>query len=104
MQTSPPQQTAMLAAVGLSLALVALSACSPKPSDTAQSASATPTLVTLTAAQLQHIRLYTVDQSAFHKSVEVSGVVDFDNVQATSVLSPISGPVSRLLVQPGQAV
>jgi cobalt-zinc-cadmium efflux system membrane fusion protein len=104
MQTSPPLKTAALAGAALSLALAALAACSPKPSYTAQSASATPALVTLTAAQLQHIRLYTVAPAAFHKTVEASGIVDFDNDQATSVLSPISGPVSRLLVQPGQVV
>jgi len=31
-------------------------------------------------------------------------IVDFDNDQATSVLAPFSGPVSRLLVSPGQRV
>jgi cobalt-zinc-cadmium efflux system membrane fusion protein len=104
MQTSPSRKKAALAGAALSLAIAALAACSPKPSYTAQSASATPALVTLTAAQLQHLRLYTVAPVAFHKTVEASGVVDFDNDQATSVLSPISGPVSRLLVQPGQVV
>jgi cobalt-zinc-cadmium efflux system membrane fusion protein len=104
MPTSPSLKKAALAGAALGLALAALAGCSPKPSYTGQSASATPTLVTLTAAQLQHIRLYTVAPAAFHKTVEASGVVDFDNDQATSVLSPISGPVSRLLVQPGQMV
>ncbi|HZZ33487.1 MAG TPA: efflux RND transporter periplasmic adaptor subunit [Phenylobacterium sp.] len=104
MQTSPSLKTAALAGAALCLALSALAGCSPKPTATAQSAAATPALVTLTAAQLQHIRLYTVAPAAFHKTVEASGVVDFDNDQATSVLSPISGPVSRLLVQPGQVV
>ena len=31
-------------------------------------------------------------------------MVDFDNDQATSVLAPFSGPVSRLLVSPGDQV
>jgi membrane fusion protein, heavy metal efflux system len=105
MQTSPPQRPKAALAVGaLALALAALAACSPKPSDTAQAVSATPALVTLSAAQLQHLRLYTVAQAAYHKTVEANGVVDFDNDQATAVLSPISGPVSRLLVEPGQLV
>ncbi|THD50709.1 efflux RND transporter periplasmic adaptor subunit [Phenylobacterium sp.] len=104
MPTSPPLKKAALAGAALGLALAALTACSPKPTETAQAAAATPALVTLTPAQLQHIRLYTVAPAAFHKMVEASGVVDFDNDQATSVLSPISGPVSRLLVEPGQKV
>ena len=48
--------------------------------------------------------IYTVRSSSFHDTVETTGVVDFDNDQATSVLSPISGPVSRLSVSLGQKV
>jgi membrane fusion protein, heavy metal efflux system len=60
--------------------------------------------VTLTAAQRQNIRLYTVESAAYHRTIESTGTVDFDNDQATSVISPISGPVSRLLVSLGDAV
>jgi cobalt-zinc-cadmium efflux system membrane fusion protein len=89
---------------GVALSALALSACGSKPDAAAQAAAVTPQLVTLTAAQLQHVQLYTVASSQFHKTIEASGVVDFDNDQATSVLSPISGPVTRLLVNPGQQV
>jgi cobalt-zinc-cadmium efflux system membrane fusion protein len=58
----------------------------------------------LTAAQRQSVRLYTVQRSDYHATVETVGVVDFDNDQATSVLSPVSGPVSRLSVSLGQRV
>lgn len=81
--------------------LAAVSACSPDSGDQkAQSASN----VTLTDAQRQNIRIVTVGSSQFHKVVETNGVVDFDNDQATGVMSPISGLVSRLLVVPGQHV
>jgi cobalt-zinc-cadmium efflux system membrane fusion protein len=103
--TRPAQRLRLLGGALLCAASVAaLAACSPKADYTAQSASAAPKLVTLTAAQLQHVTLYTVAPSSFHRTVDASGVVDYDNDQATSVLSPISGPVSRLLVEPGQAV
>jgi cobalt-zinc-cadmium efflux system membrane fusion protein len=104
MQTRRPLRKAALAGAALSIALAALAGCSPKSAYNPQSAAATPALVVLSAAQLQHIRLYSVAPVAFHKTVEASGIVDFDNDQATSVLSPISGPVSRLLVQPGETV
>ena len=84
-------------------ALVSFAGCSPK-SDNGEQASVTASNVTLTAAQRQHIRLYTVASSRVHKTVETSGAVDFDNDQATSVLAPFSGPVSRLLVSPGDRV
>lgn len=95
------------ASIGRALAMMALasavtlSACSKK--DDSQ-ATDTPHNVTLTEAQRQHIRLYTVTPSRFQKTIEASGAVDFDNDQATSVISPISGPVTRLLVAPGDKV
>ena len=60
--------------------------------------------VTLTADQRGHIRLYNVAQAQYHKVIEAAGVVDFDNDQATSVVAPFSGPVTRLLVAPGDQV
>jgi cobalt-zinc-cadmium efflux system membrane fusion protein len=104
MPTSLPRLSALLAATAIALSALSLAACSGKSDDKAQAAATTPSNVTLTAAQLQHVQLFTVAATSFHKTVEAAGVVDFDNDQATSVLSPISGPVSRLLVQPGQKV
>ncbi|OOG36237.1 efflux transporter periplasmic adaptor subunit [Rhodanobacter sp. C05] len=75
-----------------------------KTDSSAQTAATTVSNVTLTADQRQHIQLYTVAASQFHQTVQAIGAVDFDNDQATSVLAPISGPVSRLLVSPGDKV
>src|SRR5580698_8002973 len=83
--------------------IMPLVGCSPR-TDSETQASVTPSNVKLTADQLQHIRLYTVAPSSWHKTVEATGAVDFDNDQATSVLAPFSGPVSRLLVSPGEHV
>jgi cobalt-zinc-cadmium efflux system membrane fusion protein len=68
-----------------------------------------PTTVTasnvrLTTAQRQNIHLYTVAPSRFRRTLETTAAVDFDNDQATSVLAPFSGPVSRLLVSQGDEV
>lgn len=68
------------------------------------SGSVGPHNVTLTAAQRSKIQLYTVEPSAFNKTVESTGTVDFDYDQATTVLAPFGGPVSRLLVSLGQHV
>jgi cobalt-zinc-cadmium efflux system membrane fusion protein len=78
--------------------------CSPKNGDAAQTSAAAAGNVTLSAAQRQNVRLYTVEPSKFHKTIETTGVVDFDNDQATSVLAPFGGPVSRLLVSLGDHV
>ena len=94
-----------LGAAVIAMAMIVLcTACSSKTDDGVQDASVTARNVTLTADQRQHIHLYTVAPSSFHKTVETTGAVDFDNDQATSVLAPFSGPVSRLLVSPGDHV
>ena len=113
MRTEPPQRSVsrrIPAVLGLAGALMAAAAlvsianCSSKKTEAAQTASQTPHNVTLTPAQLQHIRIYSVGSAEFRKSIETTGVVDFDNDQATSVLAPFSGPVSRLLVAAGDRV
>ena len=85
-------------------AVVTCAGCSSKKDDYAQSSAVKPSSVTLTAAQRQNVRLHTVHASKFRKTVEATGSVDFDNDQATTVLAPFSGPVSRLLVSLGAPV
>lgn len=82
-------------------AAIAVAACSP---DNNSNASTNPSNVTLTADQLKHIRIVTVAESTFHKTVDANGVVDFDNDRSTAILAPISGPVSRILVDLGTRV
>jgi membrane fusion protein, heavy metal efflux system len=94
---------ALAGAVMAVASLVGLAACSPK-TDAGAQVPAPAGNATLTAAQREHIRLYTVTASQFRKTIESTGVVDFDNDQATSVLAPFSGPVSRLLVSAGDKV
>ncbi len=61
-------------------------------------AMVTATNIKLTDAQRQNIQLYKVAPSRYRRTLETTAAVDFDNDQATSVLAPFSGPVSRLLV------
>ncbi|MEO7063825.1 MAG: efflux RND transporter periplasmic adaptor subunit [Dokdonella sp.] len=93
-------------ACGLAAITIVISCvgCSAQMDTEAKSASDIPRDVTLTKAQRQNIHVYTVAPSTFHKTVDATGVVDFDNDHATSVLAPFSGPVSRLLVASGEHV
>ena len=84
--------------------LALMPGCSSKTDNDAQTAATTPKNVSLTTDQRKSIHFYTVAPSQFRKTVDATGAVDFDNDQATSVLAPFSGPVSRLLVAPGQHV
>ena len=77
-------------------AVVAFSGCS-SPDENAP-AAVTATNIKLTDAQRQNLKLYKVAASRYRRTLEATAAVDFDNDQATSVLAPFSGPVSRLLV------
>jgi len=82
-------------------AALLIAGCSPKNDNPQAAASNT---IKLTDAQRRNIKLYTVTNAKYRKSVDTTGVVDFDNDQATIMLAPFSGPVSRLLVSPGDQV
>ena len=85
-------------------ALLTMAGCTGKNDDSAATASVTATNITLTPDQRKNIGLHTVARSRFQRTVEATGSVDFDNEHATAVLAPISGPVSRLLVDIGDRV
>jgi cobalt-zinc-cadmium efflux system membrane fusion protein len=85
-------------------AMASFTGCSPKADNGVETASVTASNVTLTAEQRQKIQIYTVTPAKFRKTTETTGTVDFDNDQATSVLAPFGGPVSRLLVSLGDQV
>lgn len=103
MRTESAEGARAIAAVALFAALI-LSACSPRDDQTAQTSPASAANVTLTPDQRQHIGLYTAEPSTFQKTIETTGIVDFDNDRSTSVLAPFSGPVSQLLVPLGARV
>jgi cobalt-zinc-cadmium efflux system membrane fusion protein len=95
---------AMAVTVVALAAVVSSTACSSKGDDQSQTSSVTAGNVTLTPAQRENIHLYAVPPAKYRKTIETTGAVDFDNDQATSVLAPFSGPVSRLLVSLGAQV
>lgn len=59
---------------------------------------------TVSAEQRARLGLVTMTESSYQPVVRVTGTVAFDGDQSTTVLAPISGPVTRVLVQPGARV
>ena len=58
----------------------------------------------LTPAQRARLEVAPVATTAFRPTTEVTGTVAFNGDISTQVLSPISGPVARVLVEPGARV
>ncbi|MDB5691061.1 MAG: family efflux transporter, subunit [Alphaproteobacteria bacterium] len=91
------------AVLAAAAAALLLAGCSSR-NDDSYDAQAPAGNVKLTDAQRRHIRIYTIVPSTFSRTVVAPGTVDFDNDQATAVVSPFTGPVTRLLVSIGQHV
>lgn len=83
-------------------------ACSDRPAaDSGKPAAiaATDSLqFAVSPEQRQRLALVTITSSSYQPVVRVTGTVAFDGDQSTTVLAPISGPVTRVLVQPGARV
>src|SRR5271170_7565388 len=93
-----------LAPVLVLAAIVSVAGCSSQSEENAPATTSIASDVTLTSAQRQHLQIETVAPTTFRRSIDTTGVVDFDNDQATSVLAPFSGPVSRLMASLGERV
>ncbi len=93
----PPAAAAEVAPAGTNTASNTVVSASTAGTTTASN-------IVLTAAQREKIHLETVKPTTFRRTIEAAGTVDFDNDQATTVLAPVSGPVSRLAVSLGAKV
>jgi cobalt-zinc-cadmium efflux system membrane fusion protein len=85
------------------LGVLILAGCSSSPDDEG-GVTAAISNVRLTRAQRAHIQLYSVVPIGYREKIEAPGTVDFDNDQATSVVSPFTGPVIHIFVALGQHV
>jgi membrane fusion protein, heavy metal efflux system len=86
--------------------LSVLGACSGHESEktAADSLSVKRSGFTIPAAQLARIHVITVSPTVFRPTVSTTGSVAFNGDRSTQVLSPVSGPVSQILVPLGARV
>ncbi len=90
--------------IGALIAAFALSACGGRKPETPQSATATDSGVTITAAQRGQIITAKVEQKSYTPTILTTGTVAFNGERSTQVIAAISGPVSKLLVDLGDSV
>jgi cobalt-zinc-cadmium efflux system membrane fusion protein len=74
------------------------------PADSAGTAASAPHNVTVTEAQRQRLHIVTVQPTSFRPAVQATGNVAFNGDRSTQVLSPVSGPATKVLVSPGDVV
>lgn len=91
-------------AVALLAAVAPLGACSHGANEDAQASNGNADALTLPPAQRSRVQSIPVAATAYFMTIHTTGTVAFDADQSTSVLAPISGPVTRIVAQPGAQV
>jgi cobalt-zinc-cadmium efflux system membrane fusion protein len=71
---------------------------------TADATQSKAELFSLSPDQASHIEIYTVVQAPMVRTLRLSGTVAYNAFQTTPVIAQVGGPVSRILVTPGEQV
>jgi len=99
-------------AAALACALM-LTACNSKDRENASqmtsysaaaSRSATARLFTIPPDQMSHVQVVTLAPTTLKRTLRLTGAVAYNAFKTTPVITQVGGPVSRILVVPGQRV
>jgi cobalt-zinc-cadmium efflux system membrane fusion protein len=89
-------------------AIVTLAGCEGSKSDAANNHSGNdpnhPELFTIPQNQMSHVQVVTVQPIALTRALRLTGAVAYNNFRTTPVITQVSGPVSRIVVVPGEKV
>jgi cobalt-zinc-cadmium efflux system membrane fusion protein len=100
------QQLAAWAAVSASMWVLA--SCQSSGSNATNAAGATnsnsPELFAIPPDQMSHVQVLTVQPTTLTRSLRLTGAVAYNSFRTTPVITQVSGPVSRVVVVPGQKV
>lgn len=88
------------------IVLAGAAGCGPSASSASQDTTAIVKAKTfkVTDAQRARLTIVTLADTSFRPTLEVTGTVAFNGDSSTQVIAPISGPVTRLLVNVGAVV
>ncbi len=95
------------------VSVLLLSACHTNDRDQASqmtsfsanaSKSATPQLFIIPEEQMSHVQVVTVIPMTLKRTLRLTGAVAYNAFNTTPVITQVGGPVSRILVGPGEHV
>jgi membrane fusion protein, heavy metal efflux system len=100
-------------AIGLVALTLAIAGCGSGPGERAgemtsfsskESKDATPGLFTIPQNQLSHVQIITIAPAKLTRTLRLSGNVTYNAFRTTPVITNVGGPVSQILVVPGESV
>jgi membrane fusion protein, heavy metal efflux system len=88
--------------------MLAIVGCNGPGSNAVRSDGATNSnnaeLFAISQDQMSHVRVLTVQPTTLTRSLRLTGAVAYNSFRTTPVITQVSGPVSRVVVVPGQKV
>ena len=102
---STPRSSRTIVLSALLLAMVLAGCSSGDPSKANEKGASDKTqLFTVPKDQLAHIQVVTIQPASMPRILRLNGTVAYNSFLTTPVISQVSGPVSRIIVSPGQQV
>lgn len=97
---------AIVAASAITLALAGCGGSGAKASADSSSANRSDNaeLFTIPLEQMAHVQVLTVQPMTLTRTLRLTGAVAYNSFRTTPVITQVSGPVSRVMVVPGQKV
>jgi len=107
----PPKHPVRVAGIGVFIVAV-LAGCGSEQRSASEmtsysakeSKSGTPELFTIPQEQMSHVQVVTIQPVKLTRTLRLTGTVAFNAFSTTPVITQVGGPVSRILVVPGERV
>jgi cobalt-zinc-cadmium efflux system membrane fusion protein len=99
----------LAALAAASAVMLVLTGCGGPPANTSAHSSRAKNsdnaeLFTIPQEQMAHVQVLTVQPTTLPRSLRLTGAVAYNSFRTTPVITQVSGPVSRVVVVPGQKV
>src|SRR5581483_4338763 len=94
----------LFACGALSVLLTLVGCDGNRPTSTYAKNSSDPELFSVPPEQASHVQVLTVEPTTLTRTLRLTGAVAYNNFRTTPVITQVSGPVSRIVVVPGQHV
>jgi cobalt-zinc-cadmium efflux system membrane fusion protein len=76
----------------------------PSSEAPAKKNSGSAELFSIPAEQMSHVQLLTIQPTRLARTLRLTGAVAYNSFRTTPVITQVSGPVSRIVIAPGQRV
>lgn len=95
---------AMLATLGIAVGCDDSQSSAGDPGISGRSSGNKAELFSIPADQMSHVQIVTVTPSTLMRTLRLTGAVAYNGFATTPVITQVSGPVSRIVVSPGETV